>query len=122
MFKSFLKKLILMIFFKKNDKDRTDRSVPTGGCDRGPGQRMESSQSSPGNIGMAATRSMGVLPDLLQQHTSNTSSHQSSPQHRLQDSTTSDEVNIWHVNTNYNNLNKQKIKKTSFINVLLIKL
>ncbi|XP_042902928.1 serine/threonine-protein kinase mig-15 isoform X8 [Parasteatoda tepidariorum] len=75
----------------KSDRERTDRSSSSGGCDRGPGQRMESSQSSPGNIGMAATRSMGVLPDLLQQHASNTSGHQSSPQHRLQDSTISDE-------------------------------
>nr|XP_042902924.1 serine/threonine-protein kinase mig-15 isoform X2 [Parasteatoda tepidariorum] len=76
----------------KSDRERTDRSSSSGGCDRGPGQRMESSQSSPGNIGMAATRSMGVLPDLLQQHASNTSGHQSSPQHRLQDSTISDEI------------------------------
>lgn len=74
--------------FLQNDKDRSDRN--TSASERG--QRMESSQSSPGNIGMAATRSMGVLPDLVQQHASNTSGHQSSPQHRLQDSTTSDEV------------------------------
>ncbi|XP_071034745.1 serine/threonine-protein kinase mig-15 isoform X6 [Parasteatoda tepidariorum] len=79
------------LVLRRSDRERTDRSSSSGGCDRGPGQRMESSQSSPGNIGMAATRSMGVLPDLLQQHASNTSGHQSSPQHRLQDSTISDE-------------------------------
>ncbi|XP_035220233.1 TRAF2 and NCK-interacting protein kinase-like isoform X4 [Stegodyphus dumicola] len=79
------------LVLRRNDKDRTDRSAQSSSSDRGPSQRMESSQSSPGNIGMAATRSMGVLPDLLQQHASNTSGHQSSPQHRLQDSTTSDE-------------------------------
>nr|XP_042910431.1 uncharacterized protein LOC122271857 [Parasteatoda tepidariorum] len=35
---------------------------------------------------------MVVVPDLLQQHASNTSDHQSSPQHRFQDSTISDEI------------------------------
>lgn len=76
----------------KSDKDRTERNTQSSsdaiGCV--PIQRMESSQSSPGNIGMSSTRSMGVLPDLLQQHTT-ASGHQSSPQHRPQDQSTSDE-------------------------------
>ncbi|XP_023236306.1 mitogen-activated protein kinase kinase kinase kinase 4-like isoform X1 [Centruroides sculpturatus] len=54
-------------------------------------QRIETSQSSPSNIGMTVIRSntSNVLPDLLPQHT--TSAHPSSPQHRSQDQSTSEE-------------------------------
>lgn len=75
---------------KMEHKETTRHSSTGESGSRSNIQRIETSQSSPSNIGMTVIRSntSNVLPDLLPQHTS---VHPSSPQHRSQDQSTSEE-------------------------------